>query len=41
VQFEAGIVGMIHISDLSWTKRVKHPSDMLKVGAPVEVKSST
>jgi small subunit ribosomal protein S1 len=36
VEVEEGIDGLIHISDLSWTKRVKHPSDVLKKGDTVE-----
>ena len=36
VEVEEGIDGLIHISDLSWTKRVKHPSEMLKKGDTVE-----
>jgi hypothetical protein len=38
VQLEPGIVGMVHISDLSWTKRVKHPADFVRVGNTVDVK---
>ena len=36
VEVEEGIDGLIHISDLSWTKRVKHPSEILKKGDVVE-----
>ncbi|MBN2371219.1 MAG: 30S ribosomal protein S1 [Vicinamibacteria bacterium] len=36
VEVEEGIDGLIHISDLSWTQRVKHPSDLLKKGDVVE-----
>jgi small subunit ribosomal protein S1 len=36
VEVEEGIDGLIHISDLSWTKRVKHPSEVLKKGDSVE-----
>ena len=36
VEVEEGIDGLIHISDLSWTKRVKHPSELLKKGDAVE-----
>src|SRR6266478_2183609 len=32
IEIEEGIDGLVHISDLSWTKRVKHPSDLLKKG---------
>ncbi len=37
VEIEEGIDGLIHISDLSWTKKVKHPSDFTSVGASIEV----
>jgi small subunit ribosomal protein S1 len=36
VEVEEGIDGLIHISDLSWTKRIKHPSELLKKGDVVE-----
>jgi len=36
VEVEEGIDGLIHISDLSWTKRVKHPSEVLKKSDEVE-----
>lgn len=36
VELEPGIEGLIHISELSWTKRVAHPSEMLSAGAEVE-----
>jgi small subunit ribosomal protein S1 len=36
VEVEEGIDGLIHISDLSWTQRIKHPSDVLKKGDQVE-----
>jgi small subunit ribosomal protein S1 len=36
VEVEEGIDGLIHISDLSWTKRIKHPSELLKKGDTVE-----
>ncbi|MGA1796188.1 MAG: 30S ribosomal protein S1 [bacterium] len=36
VELEEGIDGLIHISDMSWTQRVKHPSDILKKGEKVE-----
>jgi small subunit ribosomal protein S1 len=36
VEVEEGIDGLIHISDLSWTKRVKHPSEVLKKGDVVD-----
>ena len=38
VELEEGVDGLIHISDLSWTKKVKHPSEFTQVGAPIEVK---
>lgn len=37
VELEDGIDGLVHISDLSWTKKVKHPSEFTKVGEPLEV----
>ena len=37
VELEEGVDGLIHISDLSWTKKVKHPSEFTKVGEPIEV----
>ncbi|HET8573264.1 MAG TPA: 30S ribosomal protein S1 [Edaphocola sp.] len=37
VELELGIGGMIHISDLSWTKRFNHPSEFTKVGDDIEV----
>ena len=37
VEMEEGIDGLIHISDLSWTKKIKHPSEVLKKGDEVEV----
>ena len=36
VEIEEGIDGLVHISDLSWTKRVKHPSEVLKKGQMVQ-----
>lgn len=36
IELEDGIDGLIHISDMSWTKRVKHPSEILKKGDRVE-----
>lgn len=38
VELEEGIDGLIHISDLSWLKKVKHPSEFTAVGAKLEVK---
>ena len=37
VELEEGVDGLIHISDLSWTKKVKHPSEFTQVGAPIDV----
>lgn len=37
VELEEGVDGLIHISDLSWTKKVKHPSEFTSVGAEIEV----
>jgi len=36
VEIEEGIDGLVHVSDLSWTKRVKHPSEVLKKGQMVQ-----
>jgi small subunit ribosomal protein S1 len=36
VEVEDGIDGLVHVSDLSWTQRVKHPSEILKKGEPVQ-----
>ena len=33
----AGIEGLVHISEMSWTRRVNHPSELVKIGDPVEV----
>jgi small subunit ribosomal protein S1 len=37
VEFGDGVGGMVHISDLSWTKRYAHPSEFIKPGSPLEV----
>ncbi len=37
VELREGVGGMIHISDLSWTKRYSHPSEYTKVGQPIDV----
>ena len=37
VEIEEGIDGLIHISDMSWTKRVQHPSEVVKKGDAVDV----
>ncbi len=36
VQLEPGVEGLVHVSEMSWTKRVKHPSDELKLGEKVK-----
>ena len=36
IEIEEGIDGLVHVSDLSWTKRVKHPSEVLKKGQIVQ-----
>jgi len=38
LELEEGIDGLVHVSDLSWTKKVKHPSEFTKVGEFLEVK---
>ena len=37
VEIEPGIDGLIHISDMSWTKRIQHPSEVLRKGEEIEV----
>ena len=37
VELEEGIDGLIHISDLSWTKKIKHPSEFTQIGSEIEV----
>ena len=37
LELEEGIDGLVHVSDLSWTKKIKHPSDFIKVGDELEV----
>ncbi len=37
VEIEEGVEGLIHISDLSWTKKIKHPSEFTQIGADIEV----
>ena len=37
VELEEGVDGLIHISDLSWTKKVKHPSEFTQVGTEIDV----
>ncbi len=36
IELEPGVEGLIHVSEMSWSKRVKHPSKVLSVGDPVE-----
>lgn len=38
LELEEGIDGLVHVSDLSWTKKVKHPSEFVKVGENLRVK---
>ncbi|MDE6010730.1 MAG: S1 RNA-binding domain-containing protein, partial [Muribaculaceae bacterium] len=37
VEIEEGVDGLIHISDLSWTKKIKHPSEFTSVGSDIDV----
>ena len=37
VEIEEGVDGLIHISDLSWTKKIKHPSEFTQIGATIDV----
>ncbi len=37
VELEEGVDGLVHISDLSWSKKIKHPSEFCNVGDPLEV----
>ncbi len=37
VEIEDGVEGLIHISDLSWTKKIKHPSEITEIGAKIDV----
>ncbi len=37
VELEEGVEGLVHISDLSWTKKIKHPSEFTSLGAKLEV----
>jgi small subunit ribosomal protein S1 len=37
VEIEEGVEGLIHISDLSWTKKIKHPSEFTSIGADIDV----
>ncbi|WP_044173035.1 30S ribosomal protein S1 [Flectobacillus major] len=37
LELEEGIDGLVHVSDLSWTKKIKHPSEFIKVGEKLDV----
>ncbi len=37
IELEPGVDGLVHISDLSWTKKVRHPGEVLKKGEPIDV----
>ncbi len=37
VELEEGVEGLVHISELTWSKKMKHPSKIVKIGDPVEV----
>ncbi|HPB57930.1 MAG TPA: 30S ribosomal protein S1 [Bacteroidales bacterium] len=37
VEMEEGVDGLIHISDLSWSKKIKHPAEFTKIGDPIDV----
>jgi small subunit ribosomal protein S1 len=37
IELEEGIDGLVHVSDLSWTKKIKHPSEFIKVGDRLDV----
>ncbi|MDR2801651.1 MAG: 30S ribosomal protein S1 [Prevotellaceae bacterium] len=37
VEMEEGVDGLVHISDLSWTKKIKHPAEFTSIGSPLEV----
>ncbi|MEJ6710664.1 MAG: 30S ribosomal protein S1 [Flavobacteriales bacterium] len=37
IELEEGVDGLVHISDLSWTKKVKHPSEFTSIGAQLEI----
>ncbi|MEM7298742.1 MAG: 30S ribosomal protein S1, partial [Bacteroidota bacterium] len=38
IELEEGIDGLVHVSDLSWTRKIKHPSEFVKVGEELDVK---
>ena len=37
IELEPGVEGLLHVSGLSWTKRIAHPSDLLKLGETIEI----
>src|SRR5207253_1012325 len=37
VKLEPGVEGLVHISEMSWTKRINHPSEMVAIGDQIEV----
>jgi small subunit ribosomal protein S1 len=37
IELEEGVDGLVHVSDLSWTKKIKHPSEFIKVGESLDV----
>lgn len=37
VELEEGIEGLVHISEMSWTQHIRHPSKLVNIGDPVEV----
>ena len=37
VKLEPGIEGLVHISEMSWTKRINHPSELVSIGDKIEV----
>ena len=37
VKLEAGIEGLVHISEMSWTKRINHPNEIVQIGDEIEV----
>jgi small subunit ribosomal protein S1 len=38
IELEEGVDGLVHVSDLSWTRKIKHPSEFVKVGEKLDVK---
>ncbi|MCP3659395.1 MAG: 30S ribosomal protein S1 [Bacteroidetes bacterium] len=41
IELEPGLEGLLHISDMSWTKKINHPSELLKVGDEIEIQVLT